>query len=304
MHIPSNVALHYGDLTDGLNIVSLIQKIQPDEIYHLGAQSHVKVSFELPEYTAQVDGLGTLRLLEAIRLLGLEKKIKFYQASTSELYCKVLETPQNENTPFYPRSPYGIAKLYAYWMTKHYREAYGMYAVNGILFNHESERRGETFVTRKITLAIARLVHGIQDKLYLGNLDAKRDWGYAKDYVKAMHQMLQLESPDDFVLATGKTTSVRTFVELVCKYVGIDLVWDGTYLEEKGINSKTGDIIIEIDAQYFRPTEVDLLLGDPKKAVDTFGFDPNETSLETLVQIMMDHDLEYVKHEKEMKQRV
>jgi GDPmannose 4,6-dehydratase len=304
MHVPSNVTLHYGDLTDGLNIVSLIQRIQPDEIYHLGAQSHVKVSFELPEYTAQVDGLGTLRILEAIRLLGLEKKIKFYQASTSELYGKVLETPQNENTPFYPRSPYGIAKLYAYWMTKHYREAYGMYAVNGILFNHESERRGETFVTRKITLAIARIVHGIQDKLYLGNLDAKRDWGYAKDYVKAMHQMLQLDEPDDFVLATGKTTSVKNFVELVCRYAGIDLIWQGQGLGEKGINAKTGDVIIEIDSKYYRPTEVDLLLGDPKKAIDTFGFDPEATSLEALVKIMMDHDLEYVKHEKEMKQRV
>ena len=304
IHLKQPIHLHYGDLTDALNLVSLIQHIQPDEIYHLGAQSHVKVSFELPSYTSQVDGLSTLSLLEAIRLLGLQKQIKFYQASTSELYGKVLETPQNEHTPFYPRSPYGIAKLYAFWMTKHYREAYGMYAVNGILFNHESERRGETFVTRKITLAISRIVNGIQEKLYLGNLDAKRDWGYAKDYVKAMHQMMQLESPDDFVLATGETTSVRHFVELVCQYVGIDLLWQGQGLNEKGIDQKTGQVLIEIDPTYFRPTEVDLLLGDPKKAVQTFGFNPNSTPLSALVKIMMDHDLLYVQEEKRLKKRI
>ena len=304
IHLKQPIHLHYGDLTDALNLVALIQSIQPDEIYHLGAQSHVKVSFELPSYTSQVDGLATLSILEAIKLLGLQHKTKFYQASTSELYGKVLETPQNELTPFYPRSPYGISKLYAYWMTKHYREAYGLYAVNGILFNHESERRGETFVTRKITLAISRIVHGIQDKLYLGNLEAKRDWGYAKDYVKAMHQMMQLDTPDDFVLATGETTSVRQFVEMVCAYAGIDLIWEGQGLHEKGINTKTGAAIIEIDPTYFRPTEVDLLLGNPKKAIETFGFNPKATSLSSLVKIMMDHDLAYVKEESQLKKRI
>jgi GDPmannose 4,6-dehydratase len=258
--------LHYGDLTDSSNLIRIIQDTQPDEIYNLGAQSHVQVSFEAPEYTTDTDAMGVLRILEAIRLLGLTDKTKFYQASTSELFGKVQEVPQRESTPFYPRSPYGVAKLYAYWITVNYREAYGMYAVNGILFNHESPVRGETFVTRKITRAAVRIAAGLQEKTYLGNLEAKRDWGHAKDYVEGMHLMLQQEEPEDLVLATGVTHSVRELCELAFDYAGITLKWIGEGIDEKGINAETGDVIVEIDPKYFRPTEVDLLIGDAIKA--------------------------------------
>lgn len=293
-HNKRQIKLHYGDMTDSSNLIRLIKQIEPDEIYNLAAQSHVKVSFEVPEYTAEVDGVGTLRLLEAIRLLGLEKKSRIYQASTSELYGLVQEIPQKETTPFYPRSPYGVAKLYAYWITKNYREAYGMYACNGILFNHESERRGETFVTRKITLAVARIAKGKQDKLYLGNMDAKRDWGYAKDYVECMWLILQQSEADDFVIATGETHTVREFATLAFREAGIDIEWNGQGVNEKGINKKTGKVIIEIDPQYFRPTEVELLLGDPTKARTKLGWNPTKTSFEKLVEIMMKNDLENV----------
>lgn len=266
--------LHYGDLTDATNLIRIIQEVQPDEIYNLAAQSHVQVSFETPEYTANGDALGTLRILEAIRILGLTHKTKFYQASTSELFGKVQEVPQTETTPFYPRSPYGVAKLYAYWITVNYREAYNMFAVNGILFNHESPLRGETFVTRKITRAAVRIAKGIQPKLYLGNLDAKRDWGHAKDYVRGMYLILQQEEPEDFVLSTGKTTTVRDFCQKAFHYAGIELVWKGEGVNEKGINKETGDILIEVDPTYFRPTEVDLLIGDSTKAKEKLGWQP------------------------------
>ena len=295
MHKSRNFQLHYGDLTDSTNIIALIQKIQPDEIYNLAAQSHVKVSFETPEYTAQVDALGTLRILEAVRLLGLENKTKIYQASTSELYGLVQEVPQSETTPFYPRSPYGVAKLYGFWITKNYREAYDIFASNGILFNHESPRRGETFVTRKITLAAARIKLGVQKKLYLGNLNAKRDWGHAKDYVECMWLILQNDKPDDFVIATGEMHTVREFCELAFKEVGIELKWEGEGIDEKGIDINSGRVLIEVDPQYFRPTEVDQLLGDPTKAIEKLGWNPTQTPFEALVKEMVQEDLKFVK---------
>lgn len=285
-----NFFMHYGDLTDSTNLIRIIQETQPDEIYNLAAQSHVQVSFETPEYTANSDAVGTLRLLEAIRILGLEKKTKFYQASTSELYGKVQEIPQNEKTPFYPRSPYGAAKLYAYWITINYREAYNMFACNGILFNHESPIRGETFVTRKITMAVARIKKGLQKKLYIGNLDAKRDWGFAGDYVKAMWLMLQQDEPEDFVIATGKTHSVREFAELAFKEAGIDIEWRGTGVDEVGVNSVNGDILIEIDSRYFRPTEVDILVGDPSKSREKLGWEA-KVGFKELVKMMVEGDL-------------
>lgn len=297
MHQERGLYLHYGDMTDSTNLIALLQKIKPDEIYNLAAQSHVQVSFETPEYTANADALGTLRILEAVRLLGLSDQIKIYQASTSELYGKVQEIPQTEKTPFYPRSPYGVAKLYGFWITKNYREAYSMFASNGILFNHESPRRGETFVTRKITLAASRIHYGVQKKLYLGNLDAKRDWGHAKDYVECMWLMLQHHEPDDFVIATGETHTVREFCNLAFEEVGITLEWQGEGIKEQGIHSKTGDVLIEIDPKYFRPTEVELLLGDPTKAKEVLGWNPRRTSFEALIQEMMQSDLEFVKKE-------
>ncbi|URM33462.1 GDP-mannose 4,6-dehydratase [Cytobacillus firmus] len=283
--------LHYGDMTDSSNIIRLLSEIQPDEVYNLAAQSHVQVSFETPEYTANADGIGTLRLLEAIRILGLEKKTKIYQASTSELYGKVQEIPQSETTPFYPRSPYAAAKLYAYWITVNYREAYGIYACNGILFNHESPLRGETFVTRKITLAVARIKHGLQDCLYLGNLDSKRDWGFAGDYVEAMWLMLQQEEPEDFVIATGETRTVREFVEQAFGEAEIEIEWQGHGVEEKGINRATGQVVVTVDPQLFRPTEVDLLLGNPAKAKEKLGWEPR-TSFDELVKMMVQSDLD------------
>jgi GDPmannose 4,6-dehydratase len=301
MKLPRKINLHYGDITDSSNIIRLVQKIKPDEIYNLAAQSHVQVSFDMPEYTADTDGVGTLRILEAVRLLEMEKKTKIYQASTSELYGKVQEVPQSETTPFYPRSPYGVAKLYAYWITKNYRESYGMFAVNGILFNHESERRGETFVTRKITLAAARIAQGKQKKIYLGNLDAKRDWGYAKDYVECMWLMLQHDKPEDFVIATGEMHTVREFVTLAFKEAGIEFEWKGMGLEEKGICNKTGNIFVEIDPKYFRPSEVEQLLGDPTKAKTVLGWNPSKTSFEELVKIMMKSDMELVEKEDRIK---
>lgn len=282
--------LHYGDLTDSTNLIRIIQQVQPDEIYNLAAQSHVQVSFETPEYTANADAVGTLRLLEAIRLLGLTTKTRIYQASTSELFGKVQEIPQKETTPFYPRSPYAAAKIYAYWITVNYREAYGIYACNGILFNHESPIRGETFVTRKITRSVARIKLGLQKNLYLGNLDAKRDWGYAGDYVKAMWMILQQDQPDDYVIATGESHSVREFVELAFRYAGIDIVWRGSGLAEKGIEAVSGKEIVHIDHRYFRPTEVDYLLGDPTKAKEKLGW-KSETSFEKLVSMMVAEDL-------------
>jgi GDPmannose 4,6-dehydratase len=295
IHTKQRIKLHYGDMTDSTNLIRLVQQIKPDEIYNLAAQSHVKVSFELPEYTAETDGIGTLRLLEAVRICGLIDKTRIYQASTSELFGKVQEIPQKETTPFYPRSPYGVAKLYAFWITKNYREAYNMYAVNGILFNHESERRGETFVTRKITLAVSRIAHGIQEKLYLGNLNSLRDWGYAKDYVECMWLMLQQDNPEDYVIATGEQHSVRTFCELAFKEAGMELKWKGKNENEKGICKATGKILIEIDPSYYRLSEVETLLGDPTKARTQLGWNPRKTSFEELVKIMMKHDLEYVK---------
>jgi GDPmannose 4,6-dehydratase len=283
--------LHYGDLTDATNLVRIIQQVQPHEIYNLAAQSHVKVSFESPEYTANSDALGTLRILEALRILGMEKSTRFYQASTSELFGKVQETPQRETTPFYPRSPYAAAKLYGYWITVNYREAYGMFACNGILFNHESPRRGETFVTRKITRGAARIALGLQERLYLGNLDAKRDWGHAKDYVEAMWKMLQMDTPEDYVIATGETHSVREFATKAFGCAGIELVWEGSGVEEKGRSAKTGDILVEVDPRYFRPTEVELLLGDPSKAERQLGWKATVT-FEELVREMVTTDLE------------
>ena len=297
MHKSRNFQLHYGDLTDSTNVIALVQKIQPDEIYNLAAQSHVKVSFETPEYTAQIDALGTLRILEAVRLLGLENKTKIYQASTSELYGLVQEVPQSETTPFYPRSPYGVAKLYGFWITKNYREAYDIFASNGILFNHESPRRGETFVTRKITLAAARIKCGLQKKLYLGNLNAKRDWGHAKDYVECMWLILQNDKPDDFVIATGEMHTVREFCDLAFKEVGIELKWEGEGINEKGIDIDSGHVLIEVDPKYFRPTEVDQLLGNPNKAVKELGWNPTQTPFDTLVKEMVQEDLKIVKKE-------
>jgi GDPmannose 4,6-dehydratase len=290
------IALHYGDLTDSTNLVRIIGEVQPDEIYNLGAMSHVKVSFEVPEYTADTDGVGTLRLLEAIRILKLEKKVKIYQASTSELYGKVTEVPQSETTPFYPRSPYGVAKIYAYWITRNYREAYGMFASNGILFNHESERRGETFVTRKITLAVANIVLGQQDCLYLGNLSAQRDWGYAPDFVQCMWMILQHHQPDDFVIATGKMYTVREFCNLAFKRAGIELEWKGSGVDEKGIDKKTNRTLVAVDSKYFRPTEVEQLLGDPTKAIRELKWNPQQTSFEQLVNRMVDNDLKTLSH--------
>jgi GDPmannose 4,6-dehydratase len=287
---------HYGDLTDSTNLIRIIQETQPDEIYNLAAQSHVKVSFETPEYTANADGIGTLRLLEALRILGMEKKTRFYQASTSELYGLVQETPQRETTPFYPRSPYAAAKLYAYWITVNYREAYGMHASNGILFNHESPTRGETFVTRKITRAVAGIELGLQDKLYLGNLDAKRDWGHARDYVEGMWRILQQDTPDDYVLATGETHAVREFVELAFAEVGRTIAWTGTGVDEKGLDAGTGQVLVEIDPRYFRPTEVDLLLGDPTKAREKLGW-RHTTPFGELVREMVKADLDIIKRE-------
>jgi len=297
MHTQRKVELHYGDMTDSTNLIRLIREIKPDEIYNLAAMSHVKVSFEVPEYTADTDGLGTLRLLEAVRFLGYEKRTKIYQASTSELYGKVQEIPQSETTPFYPRSPYAVAKLYGFWITKNYREAYNMFAVNGILFNHESERRGETFVTRKITLAVARIKKGTQEKLYLGNMNAKRDWGYAKDYVECMWLMLQHHTPEDFVIATGETHTVREFTTLAFKEAGIEIEWVGEGVEEKGIDKNTGKILVEVDPKYFRPTEVELLLGDPTKARTILGWNPTKTSFEELVTKMMKSDMKLVERE-------
>ena len=285
-----NLILHYGDLTDSTNLIRILQQVQPDEVYNLAAQSHVAVSFESPEYTADTDALGTLRLLEGIRLLGLENKSRFYQASTSELFGKVQETPQTEKTPFYPRSPYGVAKLYAYWITVNYREAYKIYACNGILFNHESPLRGETFVTRKITRALSRISLGLQDFLFLGNLNAKRDWGHAKDYVRMQWLMLQQDQPEDFVIATGKQYSVRDFVNIAAKELNIDITWQGSGIDEKGFDKKTNNQIVAVDPKYFRPTEVETLLGDPSKAKQKLGWEP-EISFQELVTEMVKQDL-------------
>lgn len=289
------INLHYGDMTDSSSLIRIIQQVQPDEIYNLAAQSHVKVSFDVPEYTAEADAVGTLRMLEAVRILGLEKKTKIYQASTSELYGKVQEVPQKETTPFYPRSPYGVAKQYGFWITKNYRESYDMFAVNGILFNHESERRGETFVTRKITLAAARIAQGVQDKLYLGNLNAHRDWGYAKDYVECMWLILQHDRPEDFVIATGEMHTVREFATLAFHEVGIELRWEGEGVNEKGVDLKTDKVLVEVDPKYFRPCEVEQLLGDPTKAKTLLGWNPTKTSFSELVRIMVEHDIRFVK---------
>ncbi|MFS0603744.1 GDP-mannose 4,6-dehydratase [Peribacillus frigoritolerans] len=296
-----NFHLHYGDITDTSNIIRLISEIQPDEIYNLAAQSHVRVSFDMPGYTLDVDGKGTLNILEAVRILGLTEKTRIYQASTSELFGKVQEVPQKETTPFYPRSPYGVAKIYGFWITKNYRESYNMFAVNGILFNHESERRGETFVTRKITLAAARIAQGKQEKLTLGNLDSLRDWGYAKDYVECMWLILQHDKPEDFVIATGEMHTVREFVELAFKHTDIEIEWNGKGVEEKGINKATGEVIVEIDPRFFRPAEVEQLLGDPTKAKTLLGWNPTKTSFEELVKIMVTHDLEKVSKENSIK---
>ena len=295
MKNPRQVNLHYGDMTDSSSLIRIIQKLQPDEIYNLAAQSHVKVSFDVPEYTAETDAIGTLRMLEAVRILGLERKTKIYQASTSELFGKVQEVPQRETTPFYPRSPYGVAKQYGFWIVKNYRESYGMFAVNGILFNHESERRGENFVTRKITLAAANIANGLQKKLYLGNLNAKRDWGYARDYVECMWLMLQHERPEDFVIATGEHHSVREFATLAFHYAGIELEWQGEGIDEKGIDKATGKVLVEVDPRFFRPSEVEQLLGDPTKAKTLLGWNPTTTSFDKLVRIMVEHDMKNVK---------
>jgi GDPmannose 4,6-dehydratase len=297
----SNFHLHYGDVTDALNVTRIIGEIKPDEIYNLAAQSHVRVSFDMPGYTLDVDAKGTLNILEAVRILGLTDKTRVYQASTSELYGKVQEVPQKETTPFYPRSPYGVAKIYGFWITKNYRESYNMFAVNGILFNHESERRGETFVTRKITLAAARIAQGKQEKLMLGNLESLRDWGYAKDYVECMWLILQHDKPEDFVIATGEMHSVREFVELAFKHTGIEIEWTGTGVEEKGVNKATGEVIVEVDPKFFRPAEVDQLLGDPTKAKTLLGWNPTKTSFEELVRIMVEADMEKVRGEEKFK---
>ena len=302
-HVRKNkLFLHYGDLLDTASLQELIFKIKPTEVYNLAAQSHVDVSFKMPIYTSDVNAMGTLRLLEAIKSTGLIKKVRFYQASTSELYGKTDSKRQNENTPFYPQSPYSISKLFAFWAVKNYREAYGMFACNGILFNHESERRGETFVSRKITLATARINKGIQKKLYLGNLDSKRDWGYAKDYAKSMWLMLQNKKPEDFVIATGEQHSVREFVELAFSFISIKIKWIGEGAHEKGIDEKTGNTLIEIDPKYYRPTEVDSLLGDPTKAEKQLGWNPKQTSFSKLVEIMIKHDIKLVENEIRIKQ--
>ena len=296
-HIIDKIHLHYGDLTDSVNLIRLVKEIEPDEFYNLGAQSHVKISWDCPEFTAETDGLGSLRILEAIRINGLEKKTKFYQASTSELYGLIQEPVQSETTPFYPRSPYGVAKLYAYWITVNYRESYDMFACNGILFNHESPRRGENFVTRKITLAATRIKEGLQDCLYLGNLNAKRDWGHAKDYVEGMWRMLQAEKPEDFVLATGTTTTIRDFVTMAFKELDIDIEWVGSGIDEKGIDKATGKTLVAVDAQFFRPAEVDLLLGDSTKAQTKLGWKP-QYDLLALTKEMVAEDLKLAKKEK------
>lgn len=289
------VNLHWADMTDSSSLIRIIREIQPTEIYNLAAQSHVKVSFDVPEYTADTDAVGVLRLLEAVRICGLEDTCRIYQASTSELYGMVQEVPQRETTPFYPRSPYAVAKLYGFWVMKNYREAYGMYCCNGILFNHESERRGENFVTRKITLAACRIAQGYQDKLYLGNLDARRDWGYAKDYIECMWLILQQEKPDDFVIATGEYHTVREFVTLAFHYVEIELEWKGEGIAEKGFDKATGRVLVEVDPKYFRPAEVDQLLGDPSKAKKVLGWNPHKTTFEELVRIMVEHDKGFVR---------
>lgn len=289
---------HYGDMTDSMSIIKLLLKVRPDEIYNLAAQSHVAVSFDVPEYTANADALGTLRILEAVRMLGMETSCRIYQASTSELFGKVEEVPQNENTPLHPFSPYAVAKLYGYWIIKEYREAYNMFACNGILFNHESERRGETFVTRKITLAAARIAAGLQDKLFLGNLDSLRDWGYAKDYVECMWLMLQNDTPEDFVIATGEQHSVREFTTLAFHFAGIELTWEGQGVEEKGIDKSTGRILVEVSPDFYRPTDVVNLLGDPAKAKQKLGWNPVKTSYHDLVRIMEEHDMALVAKEK------
>jgi GDPmannose 4,6-dehydratase len=289
-HIYEQIELHYGDLTDSTNLVRVIQQVQPNEIYNLGAQSHVKVSFEMPEYTGMVDGLGTLRILESVRLLGMEKKTRIYQASTSEMYGKVQEIPQTETTPFYPRSPYGVAKVYGYWIVKNYRESYGLHASSGILFNHESSRRGETFVTRKITRGLSRISTGQQDILYLGNLNAKRDWGHAKDFVEAMWLMLQQDEPDDYVIATGQQYSVREFVEAAAPYFGMDIAWEGEGLEEVGYDRVSGNRVIQINPKYFRPAEVETLLGDSTKARQKLGWNP-KTTFNQLVEDMCKNEI-------------
>ena len=294
--------MHYGDVTDATNIIRIVQETQPDEIYNLAAQSHVQVSFETPEYTANADGLGTLRLLEAIRILGRENKTRFYQASTSELFGKARESPQNEKTPFYPRSPYAAAKLYAHWITVNYREAYGLHASAGILFNHESPIRGETFVTRKITRAVASIECGLQQKLFLGNLDARRDWGHARDFVEGMWLILQQDTPDDYVLATGESHSVREFVEKAFSHIGRTIVWRGRAVEEKGVDKSTGEVLIEVDPRYFRPTEVDCLVGDPSKARAKLGW-RHRTSFDTLVADMVQADRIAVREERERRNR-
>lgn len=290
------VNLHWADMTDSTSLIRVISETQPTEIYNLAAQSHVKVSFDVPEYTADTDAIGVLRLLEAVRICGLADKCRIYQASTSELFGKVVEVPQRETTPFYPRSPYSVAKLYGFWIMKNYRESYNMFCCNGILFNHESERRGENFVTRKITLAASRIAQGYQNKLYLGNLDARRDWGYAKDYVECMWLILQQNTPDDFVIATGEMHTVREFCTIAFNNVGISLRWEGEGVDEKGIDENTGKTLVEVDPKFFRPAEVDQLLGDPTKAKKQLGWNPCKTSFEELVKIMTDHDMNYVKN--------
>lgn len=294
MHNRRLLTLHYGDMTDSSSLIRIIKEIEPDEIYNLAAQSHVKVSFDVPEYTADTDAIGTLRLLEAVRILGMEHRCRIYQASTSELFGKVQEVPQSETTPFYPRSPYGVAKLYGFWIVKNYRESYGMYAVNGILFNHESERRGENFVTRKITLAAARIRAGLQEKLYLGNLNARRDWGYARDYVECMWLMLQQDTPEDFVIATGEYHTVREFTTLAFARAGMNLRWESEGIDEKGIDTHSGRVLVEVDPRFFRPAEVEELLGNPEKARRRLGWNPRRTSFEELVNLMVDADMEAV----------
>lgn len=301
MHRERKLHLHYGDMTDSSSLVRIIAETKPDEIYNLAAQSHVKVSFDVPEYTADVVAVGTLRLLEAVRILHMEHQCRIYQASTSELFGKVQQIPQNEETPFYPRSPYGVAKLYSYWIMKNYRESYGMFTANGILFNHESERRGENFVTRKISLAAARIAAGIQDKLYLGNLNAMRDWGYALDYVECMWLILQQDEPGDYVIATGEYHSVREFATLAFDRVGIKLRWEGEGVNEKGIDIATGKVLVEVDPRFFRPSEVDQLLGDPTKARERLGWNPTKTPFDQLVKLMVDSDVELVKRETAVK---
>ena len=300
-HLLGRITLHDGDLTDSSSLVRIINRVKPDEIYNLAAQSHVQVSFDVPEYSGDVDALGTLRVLEAVRILGLTEKTKIYQASTSELYGKVEEVPQSERTPFHPYSPYAVAKQYAFWMTKEYREAYGMFACNGILFNHESERRGETFVTRKITLAAGRIAEGLQDHLELGNMDSLRDWGYAKDYVECMWLILQQDKPDDFVIATGEQHTVRDFTEKAFAVNGITLRWEGTGLDEKGYDVATGKMLVCVNPQWFRPTDVDNLWGNPTKAKTVLGWNPQKTSYEELIRIMAEHDRVLAKQEKAMR---